>query len=102
MTVSFPPVPYLLSKKIGCFVKASIGKVKMNCTFQKQQTVFILFTTESVIFFLTQLNESCVCLPKRMLKRQKKKKKASKLEKRFIGLMWLDFGGRGVAGAGSS
>lgn len=53
--------------------------VKMGCTFQKRQTVFILFTTESVIFVLTQLNESCVCLPKGMLKRQKC---ASKIEKK--------------------
>lgn len=72
-------------KKISCFVKASTWKVqilmKMNCTFQKKQTVFILFATESVIFILTQLNESCVCLPKGMLKRQKC---ASKIEKRFI------------------
>lgn len=51
---------------------------KMNCIFQKKQTVFILFTSESVIFILTQLNESCVCLLKGMLKRQKC---ASKIEK---------------------
>lgn len=71
----------------------------MNCTLQKQQTVFILFTTESVIFILTQLNESCVCLPKGVLKRQKY---ASKIEKKkFIGFMWLDFGSGGDAGAGS-
>lgn len=67
----------------------------MNCTLQKQQTVFILFTTESVIFILAQLNESCVCLPKRMLKRQKC---ASKIEKRFIGYTWLDFGSWGMQG----
>lgn len=67
----------------------------MNCTFQKQQTVFILFTTESVIFILTQLNESCVCLPKGMLKRQKC---ASKIEERFIGFTCLDFGSGGMQG----
>lgn len=72
-------------KKLSCFVKASTWKVqirvKMNCIFQKKQTVFTLFTTESVTFILTQLDESCVCLPKGMLKRQKC---ASKIEKRFI------------------
>lgn len=30
-------------------MKASTWKVKVNCTFQKQQTVFILFTMESVV-----------------------------------------------------
>lgn len=67
----------------------------MNCTLQKQQTVFILFTTESVIFILTQLNESCVCLPEGMLKRQNY---ASNIEKGFIGFTWLDFGSRGLKG----
>lgn len=55
--------------------------VKINFTFWKKQTLFILFTTESVIFTLTQLNESCVCLPKGVLKRQEC---ASKIAKRFI------------------
>lgn len=68
-------------------MKADIWKVNMNCTFQKQQTVFILFTTEPVIFVLTLLNKSCVCLPKRVLKRQKY---ASKIEKKVY---WVHMAG---------
>lgn len=84
------------SKTFSCFVKASTWKmqilVKMNCTFQKKQTMFILFTTELVIFILTQLSESSVCLLKGVLKRLIKNVQANwkKFFKIVVGLFILE------------
>lgn len=59
--------------------------------------MFILFTTESVIFILTQLNESCVCLLKGTLERQKY---ASKIEKNLLGSCgWILVAGGSGAGS---
>lgn len=96
MTVTFPPIRYLHLKHSVVLWKASTWKmqilVKMNCTFQKKQTMFILFTTELVIFILTQLSESSVCLLKGVLKRLIKNVQANwkKNFKIVVGLFILE------------